>query len=333
MATKINIWQINKDQQLTSIDSKLSLTGRTEAKDLEEWVSKFPNIVSPELSIIGRQVKVASGGEIDLLAIDQDGNLVIIELKRDELPREALSQAIEYASCISEWTYEDIDNQCHKYLSQSFEDFFSITYPGVNLEDLTLNSAQRIFLVGFDIGDTLERMISWLFSNYAVSINAVTLHYAKTSSGEEIIARTVMIAEEIEKSTTNKRKFKLAMSDEAGNYTDIELEQKLTTYLSQNTKTATLIKDLFLPLLLNNETVNRQMIKDQIVLKGYSDEKYSFTLVSNLSTQMGLKKNDFLRQIISYSNPNYAWEKENYKIQKDYSKLVEKVLQNLGHVA
>ena len=42
--------------------------------------------------IIGRQLRTPSGGRIDLLAIDQLGDIVILELKRDRTPREVVAR-------------------------------------------------------------------------------------------------------------------------------------------------------------------------------------------------------------------------------------------------
>ena len=55
-----------------------------------------------DIAIIGEQVQTASG-PLDFLAVDNTGNTVIVELKRDKLPREALVQAIDYASDIADW--------------------------------------------------------------------------------------------------------------------------------------------------------------------------------------------------------------------------------------
>ena len=48
--------------------------------------------------------------------------------------------------------------------------------------------------------------------------------------------------------------------------------------------------------------------------------------VSLISLQGGMKKNDFLRQIISYEYPNYPWEKDNYAIREDYKELVKEII-------
>ena len=93
MATQIKTWQI-VDGKLQEIETKLSDIGRTEAYDLESWIVSNPSIIEQDLTIIGRQVKTNSG-PLDLLALDHAGNSVIIELKRDKLPREVLAQAID----------------------------------------------------------------------------------------------------------------------------------------------------------------------------------------------------------------------------------------------
>ena len=101
MTTNIKTWQII-DGKLQSVDSTLSEQGRTETYDLETWIASNPAIINPDLVIIGRQVTTKSG-PLDLLAIDRSGNLVIIELKRAMLPRDALAQAIDYASDIKDY--------------------------------------------------------------------------------------------------------------------------------------------------------------------------------------------------------------------------------------
>jgi RecB family endonuclease NucS len=50
--------------------------------------------------IIGEQVQTKSG-YLDFLGIDKNGNTVIIELKRDKLPREVIAQTIDYASDVA----------------------------------------------------------------------------------------------------------------------------------------------------------------------------------------------------------------------------------------
>ena len=110
MGTEIKTWEIREGKPV-AVESKLSDGGRTEALDLEAWIEADPSIVRPGLLLIGRQV-MTSSGPLDLLAVDRSGDLVIIELKRDRLPREALAQAIDYASDLATWSIDKISEVC-----------------------------------------------------------------------------------------------------------------------------------------------------------------------------------------------------------------------------
>ena len=44
----------------------------------------------------------------------------------------------------------------------------------------------------------------------------------------------------------------------------------------------------------------------------------------------GMKKNDFLRQIIRYDYPRYEWEKDNFRIEDRYKKMVEDILKDIS---
>src|SRR3990172_5784324 len=110
MSTEIRTWQIHEGK-LQPLESALKAEGRTEPYDLEPWIESRPEIISPDLLLIGRQVPTKSG-PIDLLGIDKSGNTVIVELKRDELPRESLAQAIDYASDVADWTVERLGEVC-----------------------------------------------------------------------------------------------------------------------------------------------------------------------------------------------------------------------------
>ncbi len=70
-----------------------------------------------DLLIIGRQVRTAHRGIIDLLAVDFFGTVHIIELKRDETPREVVAQALDYASWVVGLESEDLNEKRLKYRS------------------------------------------------------------------------------------------------------------------------------------------------------------------------------------------------------------------------
>lgn len=329
MATEIKTWQIIEGK-LNPVHSSLPESGRKEKDHLEQWIKTNPSILGQDIALIGEQIQTISG-PMDFLGIDRSGNTVIIELKRDKLPREALVQAIDYASDVADWDLDRFREICKSFTNQSFEDVFQQHFENVSLEDLAINQAQRLLLVGFAIEDSLSRMIEWLSDKFNVGINAVLLNYVKTQKGDEILSRTVIIPEVIEIQKANKKKFIIEMSDEPGGYDLDTLEDKLTQYLSNNLYSSNRLRDYLLPILLKEKTITREKLKKEFVRqKAAPDESQAGYFLSLISNQLGHKWKDYLRQVIYFDYPNHPWEKDNFAIREEYVDLVKKVLDKLN---
>ena len=67
---------------------------------LEDSLQNNPEMLMPSLTVISRQSPTATGA-LDLLGIDEDGRLVIFELKRGTLAREAVAQVVDYTSYLA----------------------------------------------------------------------------------------------------------------------------------------------------------------------------------------------------------------------------------------
>lgn len=323
MTTEIKSWEI-VEGRLVPVESRLADFGRREALDLESWLESDPSIIRPGLRIIGRQVPTRSG-PLDLLAIDRSGSVVVIELKRDRLPRDALAQAIDYAADIATWSLDKLGEVCASYSGEALEDVLGQAFPDIDLESLTINGAQRIVMVGFALESALERMIEWLSEAYGVAINAVVLKYVRTANGAEVLTRSAVISEEEEDART-PRKFTIPMSDEPGSYPEEVLRPRLVEYLSRNLVTVGWIRDLLLPACLENPKVTRDQLKELVAQAESADAKKVGLALGSLSSQLGRKENDFLRQVLGYSYPNHPWEKDDFFIRPEYRDLVAQVL-------
>ena len=89
------IWSI--DDNGTSA-TQLNTTNRMETEGLlEDILTANPDMLEDGLQLVGRQTSTA-GGPLDLLGVDTDGRLVVYELKRGRLNRDAVAQVIDYAS-------------------------------------------------------------------------------------------------------------------------------------------------------------------------------------------------------------------------------------------
>ena len=330
MATEIKTWQI-VNGKLTNVSSSLIENGRRERDDLEQWIKSNPEILGNEIAIIGEQVQTKSGG-LDFLGIDRFGNLVIVELKRDKLPREVLAQAIDYASDVASYEPDKLSEICQGFTGSSLADYLTEKFPDTNFEEVVINQAQRLLLVGFAVEEPLNRMIEWLSEKYNVGINAIVLHYVKTKNGDELLSRTVIIPEEVEIEKVNKKKFTIPMSDEPGTFEPDKLKELLKEYLSRpELHSGRRIKNVVLPLLMKNKVVSREQIKTELVTKGEAcNYKQSGPIMSLISSQFGHEWKGFLRQVIAYEYPNYPWEKDNFSLRPDYKEFVKELVEELN---
>jgi len=330
VTTKIQTWQV-RDGKLKPVAATLAEAGRMEASDLEAWIVSDHTVVGSDLVLIGRQTKTKTGF-LDLLAVDSQGNLVIVEIKRDTLPRDALAQALDYASDVASWTLEKIGEICLQFTGKRLEDVLVSVFPGMDLEAIEINSAQRVILVGFGIDDSLVRMVNWLSSNYGVRINAVLLQYVKTSGGDELLSRTAIISEEVEITRAGSgRKFVIAMSDVPGNYSDADLSKELSKYLRQDLWSTQRMRRVLFPVLLRDGEVTRERFKEELVTHGEAESVVGTGyFLSLISTQFGMQRNDFLRQVVGYDvETGSPWMKRRYYLRDGYKGLVQQVLSEL----
>src|ERR1700693_3200408 len=91
---------------------------------IEGWVAKEPSLLGLDVLIIGRQVQRDVGGRIDLLGLDVQGNLVLIELKRDRTSREIVAQVLDYASWVATLKTPQVHEIATTYLGGSLDAAF-----------------------------------------------------------------------------------------------------------------------------------------------------------------------------------------------------------------
>ena len=328
MATNIKTWEI-VEGKLSPIKSTLADNNRKETEHLESWIKTKPEILGTDILIIGQQVYTKSG-PLDFLAIDNNGNIVVVELKRDKLARVVLAQAIDYASDLSTWDIDKLSEICMSYTGNSLEEHIAENFEDIEIDDLTINQTQRLLLVGFSIEESLIRMIEWLSSNFDLSVNAIILNYVKTSNGTELLSRTVTIPEEIAKEKTSKKKFKIEMSDDPGEYERDKLMELLKAYFKRANYSANRMKNVLLPALLSNNQIARKELKQEFVKTGEApDESQAGYFIALISNQLGQAKKDYLRQIIFYDYPDNEWTKDNFRIRDGCIELVETLLDAL----
>lgn len=156
-----------------------------ERYDIQEWVESSPDILGEELLIIAKEFSHfdKTKERPDLIALDKKGNIVIIELKRDDSGIGVEWQAIKYASYLSRFKVSEIvdvyikyierykkeDNLNEENVSQRILDF-------IDKDDLSLiNKNQRIILVSHRFAREVTSAVSWLIDKHEVNIKVVQL--------------------------------------------------------------------------------------------------------------------------------------------------------------
>lgn len=156
--------------------------------DIEEILRRNIDMLCNDeesMLIVGRQVKNEILGRSDLTAVDNNGNIVLIEIKRDrkdiENRKEAFEfQAIRYAASYA--TIESVDELVKKVYAPYIEKYKSEFELGeltsyelgirklneflkLNGSENNFNKKQRIILAASDYDDQTLSAIAWLDSN------------------------------------------------------------------------------------------------------------------------------------------------------------------------
>ena len=149
-------------------------------QNLENWIENDSSILAEKLLIIGRQVPIPEvKDKIDLLALDTNGNVVVIELKRGRLKDPVDIQSLRYASYVSRWEYEKLENEAKKYFSEKGEDEFNFNEKfeefclSAGIDEVhDLNQDQRIILTGNKLKEKLGSVALWL-REHSIDIKVV----------------------------------------------------------------------------------------------------------------------------------------------------------------
>ena len=108
---QVRLWEITADRKLSEIPARNASLEQW----IEDWLADDISVLDPNLLVIGRQVRTSFGGAIDLLCMDGEGNLVVVELKRGQTPRDVTSQALEYSSWVKDLEFDEIKGIADSY--------------------------------------------------------------------------------------------------------------------------------------------------------------------------------------------------------------------------
>lgn len=169
---------------------------------IEDWVGRDLSLVGVDGIVIGRQLATDHGKRIDLLAMDEDGNLIIIELKRDRSPRDIVGQVLDYASWVRHLTTKEVHELTRASTGRSLPDLYRDRY-GKALPE-TLNSSHQMIVVASEVDEATKRIIEYLSEEHDVGINASFFNIFGAEGHEWLTTDSLLDQEEVKDRAVKK---------------------------------------------------------------------------------------------------------------------------------
>ena len=170
-------------------DVTFSELGFKERQNLQEWIAKNPNVLGEDLLIIQKEFAgfLETKERLDLLALDKNGDLVVIENKLDDSGKDVTWQALKYASYCSSLTKSEVISIYNEYLDKysggeiahdNLKEFFDVD----EIDEISINvgSNQRVILIAANFRKEVTSTVMWLLEkNIRLQCFKVTPHQLK----------------------------------------------------------------------------------------------------------------------------------------------------------
>lgn len=170
------MFQINStsNEIVQLVPKRFSDLGFTERGHLQEWIAKMPESLGEELLIIQKEFDGfdETRERLDLLALDKQGELVVIENKLDDSGKDVVWQALKYASYCSSLSKSQIAEIYQVYLDQSGDggdakERIAEFLGASDFDEVLMNEgvAQRLMLVAAHFRREVTSTVMWLLEN------------------------------------------------------------------------------------------------------------------------------------------------------------------------
>ena len=194
------LFRLEGDELVIAQETNLELESH-----LEDWLENSPEALAQEpIFWLGRQPSATvEEGTIfpDLLGVDAGGNLIIVELKRNQASRDTIAQLLDYAAWADglsdEQIYEIVttyfENHC-EFKGKAFDDVFNSVFETDEVP--VLNQKLRLFIVAEEIPPTVLCICRFLRTSYGMDINCLAVSTFKTESGEKLVNIETSVGDE-----------------------------------------------------------------------------------------------------------------------------------------
>lgn len=169
------MFRVDRNQNRLSrlVQKRFSDLALRERDHLQEWLANQPDALGEELLIIQKEFDGfdETRERLDLLALDKEGNLVVIENKLDDSGRDVTWQALKYTAYVSPLKTTDIVTIYQQYLDRYCGGGNAVArlceFMGVeDLGEINLNPGndQRIVFIAANFRREVTATVLWLLS-------------------------------------------------------------------------------------------------------------------------------------------------------------------------
>lgn len=185
-----NLYRIHPESKTLQSVKEINFSDHSfqERYDIQEWLETTPSILGEKLLIIAKEKTYFEGTRErpDLVGIDKDGNIVIIELKRDDSGSDTHWQAIKYTSYWAQFSVPNILSVYANYINKhgGKEEAEEVDEEFANQEIIdfieqdsaeNINKRQRIILISHRFSKEVVTAVDWLIENHGLDIRCVQL--------------------------------------------------------------------------------------------------------------------------------------------------------------
>ncbi len=148
--------------------------GFSERDNLQEWLANQPDAFGEELLIIQKEFAGWNDTKerLDLLALDREGNLVVIENKLDDSGRDVVWQGLKYASYCSTLSKTSIAEVYQQFIDRSgmggtAEERICLFLEQEDFTEVSLNTGndQRLIMVAAQYRKEVTSTVLWLLKH------------------------------------------------------------------------------------------------------------------------------------------------------------------------
>ena len=189
---KIKLWSVESSGSTRKATAVADIDATETEQQLEDLLVNSPDLLMDNLTLVGRQLPT-EGGPLDLLGVDADGRLVLFELKRGTLTRDAVAQALDYASDLAVLGEDKFARLIDEHSGQNgiearegFADWYQQEFQN---EIGLLTNPPKIVLVGLGADERARRIVNFL-AQRGIEIQLLTFH-GFTHEGKLFLARQV----------------------------------------------------------------------------------------------------------------------------------------------